>query len=118
MQHLELVITSDTAIAHLAGATRGSGVGSPGESCGLAVVVGAGRESVVSDDAVVSTEGAGLLEGSLSGDQRGIRCIVHVRGQESKLFRNVPVPFDAVAKRIDGRQRIADGIVNNSTEIA
>ena len=76
MQHLDLVITSDTAIAHLAGALGVRVLAGPGESCGLAMVVGSGRESVVSDDAVVER-----LEGDFSAAQHGNHRSAHLRSQ-------------------------------------
>ena len=56
MMNLDLVITSDTAVPHLAAVPGGSGVGGPALRSRLALVVGSLRQPLVSHDAIVSPE--------------------------------------------------------------
>ncbi len=67
MANLDLVVTTDTAAAHLAGAGR-AGLGGAGTRAGMALVARARRQPLVSLDAAVPPGGAGRLVERIRAD--------------------------------------------------
>ena len=61
VKNLDLIITVDTALAHLAGAARRAGLGRPAVRSGLALAPGPRRQSVVPVDAALSPTSAPRL---------------------------------------------------------
>ncbi len=71
MMNLDLVITSDTAIAHLAGARR-EGVGRAAASARVALAAGPRRQPLVSDDAVIPPDAVRRLDRRVCAHRRRI----------------------------------------------
>ena len=73
MESLDLVVSCDTSVAHLAGATRQAGLGRLEKSAGMAMAAGLHGYSLVPDDAALSAGQARRLGRSVRTHRAGCR---------------------------------------------